>query len=452
MNEQRLRERGVESRLVAPGAGADHVAAVGDARTIYEPSILERFVHGDGIEHTEITGFNEQVEAAKAGGLYPFEAPRMRTLETRTEVLRETGERLSMLNFASYNYLGYGKHPAVIAAAKEALDIYGLGAASTPILSGTFGLHKELEERLVDFIGLPGYGVSLFSSGYGTNLGTISAFVKPGTYVLLDQLAHMSLLEGTILAKAQVRYFRHNDSEHLERLLRKIADGRSRILVCTEGIYSADGDAGCLSRIVEVAKRYRARVLVDEAHSMLLTGPNGRGMCEAQGVLDAVDLLVITFSKAFCGVGGALLARREITQYVNWFAKCRVFSCALDPAVTGGINKVLELAAGPDGAARRERLLTNAELMRSLLMGRVDIGAGRSWVIPIIFGTERLSMAISDYLQRAGLDAGVLQYPAAPRNKARIRLFVTSEHTHAQIREAAAIVLQAADAFGFRRP
>src|SRR5207302_622213 len=122
-----------------------------------------------------------------------------------------------------------------------------------------------------------------------------------------------------------------------------------------EGVYSADGDYSKVGRIVEVAKRYGAKVLVDEAHSMLLVGPHGRGVCADQGVLEAVDLLVMTFSKGFGGVGGALFARNKITQYINWYAKCRMFSCALDPAVTGGIIKSLELARGEDGNQRRER-------------------------------------------------------------------------------------------------
>jgi glycine C-acetyltransferase len=445
--EELLRRRREDKQSPVPGSiGSATTERVGSS---YLDLSYDMFVQAPGLEQTEISGFNAWVDAAKADGLYGFESPRLRTTGTETEILRETGERLTMLNFASYNYLGYGHHPAVIAAAKAALDRYGLGAASAPIISGTFGLHQEFQERLVNFIGLPDYGATLFTSGYSVNLGTISAYAKPGSYLVLDQSAHVSLREGATLAHARALYFRHNDVAHLEEVLRGIARGSTRILVCAEGVYSADGDYAHLADIVGVAKRYGAQVLIDEAHSMLVAGPTGRGVAEAQRVLGDVDLIVITFSKAFCGVGGALVARKDITQYVNWYARCRAFSCSLDPAVTGGINKALELASGPDGTARRERLWANAAHLRGLLAGHVNIGNSQSWVVPVIFGADRMSLPINNFLQRAGLDTGVMQYPATPKNQARIRLFVTSEHEPEQIEQAASIILRAAAEFGF---
>lgn len=415
----------------------------------YLEATYDMFIQGTGTHHAEVDSFNQWVEEANRERIYAFEAPRLQGQKTEIEVQRSTGEILNLLNFSSYNYLGYATHPNVIAAAKDALDRYGLGAASAPITSGTFRLHQQLEQRLIDFFGLPGYGVSLFSSGYGVNTGTISAYMKPGGYVVLDQAAHMCMLEGAKLSGAKVLYFRHNDIDHLEKILKKIADGQTRILVGTEGVYSADGDYGKVGQIVQAAKKYDAKVLVDEAHSMLLAGPNGRGVCEAQGVLEAVDFIVITFSKSFGGVGGALVAKREITQYVNWYAKCRMFSCAIAPAVTGGVTKALELASGNDGDERRRRIRRNADLMRSQLAGKVNIGDSQSWVIPVIYGSDKQTMPLNDYLQREGLDTSIMQFPATPRNKARIRLFVTSEHTPDQITQATQIVLKAADKFNF---
>jgi glycine C-acetyltransferase len=339
----------------------------------------------------------------------------------------------------------------VIAAAKTALDRYGLGAASSPVLSGTLELHTELERALADFVGLPDRGVSLFSSGYAVNTGTISAVVHQGHHVVLDRNAHASLLEGAQLSKATIWYFRHNDVEDLERVLATIAaqGRRTRILVGTEGVFSADGDFGRLKEIAAVCEKHDAWLLVDEAHSMLVAGENGRGVAEAQGVLDKVGLLVVTFSKAFGAVGGALIAHKEIAQYVNWYAKCRMFSCAIDPAATAGVLKGLELGRSADGAARRKRLLDNAERFRTRLRERVSIRDSDSWIVPVHYGTERLTMPINDFLQRRGLDSSIMQFPAVPKQESRIRLFVTSEHTEDQLERAAKIVFEAAEQFGF---
>lgn len=415
----------------------------------YEGYTYDMFMNSMGAQPMEMRRFSEWVSSATEDGIYAFEAARLSEQRTEIELQRANGERLRLLNFSNYNYLGLGLHPDVKQAVKDAVDRYGLGANSSPVHSGTFAIHRELEQRLLDFFGMEGYGCSLFSSGYGVNLGAVSAFIKPGGYVVLDRSAHMSLLEGSELSRGKIAYFRHNDPEDLEKVLQEIANGRHRILVCVEGVYSGDGDYGKLREIVAVAKKYGAFVLVDEAHSFLLTGAKGRGSCEAQGVLDQVDMIVLTFSKAMSGVGGALIAKKEITQYVNWYAKCRMFSCAIDPPVTGGMLKVLELAIGAEGQQRRQRLVENADYFRSLLQGKVDLGLSETWIVPIQYGNEKLTLRINDYLQRHGLDSSVMQFPAVPKNEARIRLFITSEHSKAQLERAAAVLLDAARFFHF---
>lgn len=417
----------------------------------YETHTYDMFMRSTGIALSEMRRFSEWVEDATRDGVYGFESARQSAQTTEIESVRETGEPLNLLNFSSYNYLGLGYHPDVIDAAKSALDQFGLGASSSPVISGTFSLHQKFEEELLRFWGRPDCGVSLFSSGYGVNLGTISALIKPGGHVVLDRSAHMSLLEGAELSKGKISYFNHNDADDLERVLSQIQNGRSRILVCIEGIYSADGDCGRLKDLMRVARRYDAYVLVDEAHSMLLAGENGRGVCEQQDVIDQVDFVVMTFSKAFGGVGGAVIARKELTRYINWYARCRMFSCALDPAVTGGMIKSLELATSPLGQERRARLHANAEYFRSLLEPVVDIGPTRSWIVPVHFGDDRKTLRLNDYLQRNGLDTSIMQFPAVPKNEARIRMFVTSEHTHDQMNQAARIIIRAAEEFQFTR-
>lgn len=403
------------------------------------------------VEHAESTRFSSWVDDIQADDAYSFEVPRLGGQLPEVEVERANGLRLRLLNFGSYNYLGYATHPEVIQAAKDALDRYGLGASSSPILSGTLGLHRQLEAALLELYGLPDRGVSLFSSGYGVNTGVIPAFIKQGHHVILDRSAHMSIQEGAQLSKAKILYFRHNDPDNLDAVLARIAPDQTRMLVCTEGVFSADGDFGRLREISAVCKRYGAALLVDEAHSILVAGEHGRGACELEGVLDQVDLIVLTFSKGFGGVGGALIARREMARYVNWYARCRMFSCALDAPVTGGMIKALELVRSADGAKRRARLHESAALLRDLLRPHVDIGQTESWIVPVFYRHGELTFVLNDFLQRRGLDSSIMQFPAVPKDEARIRLFVTSEHTEEQLRRAARIIREAADHFGFAR-
>ena len=418
----------------------------------YTDFTFDMFLNSAGKDHAEITRFNQWRQQVVDARMYSFQIPHLGPQQPEVRVQRKSGELLDLISFASYNYLGYSYHPEVLAAAKSALDRYGLGATGSPILNGTFKIHEELETKLVEFFGLAGYGVSLFSSGYGANLGVVSALAHKGDYVVLDRLSHASLVDGAILSQAAVKLFKHNDVDHLERVLGRLDYKNSRILVCTEGVYSADGDRGHVGDIVRVAKRYGATVLVDEAHSLLIAGAMGRGVAEEQGVLEEVDMIIATFSKSFGGVGGCLIAKENLTNYVNWYARSRMFSCAIDPAVTGGLIKSLELAAGPDGDAKRKRILHNADYLRSLLQGKLDLGTSHSWIIPVIYRDEHRTIPLSDYLQRAGLDISLMGFPAVPKHQARIRLFVTSEHTEAQMDRGAEILLKAAEKFDFLLP
>lgn len=419
------------------------------SRPDYRDFTYDMFITSAEGEESEVVRFANTVNAAIADGVYAYEVPRLEAQRSEVRAERPDGLQLNLLNFASYNYLGYAHHPAVIAAAKTALDQYGLGACSSPVQAGTLGLHTILEKKLSDFIGTPDTGVSLFSSGYAVNTGTISALVKRGHFIVADSSAHISILEGAQLARAKLLLFEHNDAASLETVLREIGPDAERVLVCTEGVFSAEGDFGALDRIVPIAKAHGAQVLIDEAHSFLLCGPRGRGVAAMMGVLDQVDYLVVTFSKALGAVGGALIARSDVVRYVNWYARCRMFSAAIDPAVTAGVTRGVELGASEEGAAARTRLHANASLLRSLLTGKVRLGHSESWIIPVIFGAKSLIVPLSDWLQRHGLDGSVMSFPAVPMNEARVRLFVTSEHTEVQLRRCAEIIVRAAAEFDF---
>ncbi|MCF8465176.1 MAG: pyridoxal phosphate-dependent aminotransferase family protein [Flavobacteriales bacterium] len=415
----------------------------------YADYTYDMFMMNMSADLEEIDLFGEWFNILNDKNIYTFEAVRDAAQKPEIDLARKNGAPVHIINLSSYNYLGFSYHPEVIKAAQDAVAKYGLGASSSPVLSGTYQIHQELEHALENFFGLPDRGVSLFTAGYSVNLGVISAFIKPGHVVIMDQASHMSIVEGAKLSGGEALYFRHNDMEHLEELLKAKCDDFTRVLVCVEGVYSGDGDFGNLKDVVRLAKQYGAFTLVDEAHSALLAGENGRGVCEMQGVLEDVDLYVMTFSKAFGGVGGAVYAKKNIVKYINWYAKCRMFSCALDPAVTGGMVKVIELAGKPVGYERRARLNANAAYFRNLLQGKVNLGVSDAWVVIVNFGSEKKTLALNDYLQKSGLDTSIIQFPAVPKNDARIRMFVTSEHTQEQLAKAAEIVLSAADKFDF---
>lgn len=398
-------------------------------------------------EAAESTRFGEWVQEVEADGAFAFEARHQGPQEPEVELVRVDGEPMRVLNLSCYNYLGLGYHPDVITAAKAALDRYGLGAGSSPVHSGTFEIHADLERELVGFLGVDDRAASVFSSGYAVNVGAISALMRRRHHIVMDRSAHMSILEGAQLSRANLHYFEHNDPDDLERVLEGLTDRRT--LVCTEGLFSADGDFGALAEIVRISKAHGAWVLVDEAHSIGVAGPTGRGVCEEAGVLEDVDLFVVTFSKAFGGVGGAVITTPGMARYISWYARCRMFSCAIDPAVTAGVTQALRIAGSAEGAVRRERVVAGAKRLRDRLAGKVDLGLSNSWIVTVTYGEETHTIPLLDFLQRSGLDVSVLQFPAVPPGESRIRMFVTSEHSDEQLDRAADLILEAAEKFGF---
>ena len=420
-----------------------------ESRPSYTEFTLDMFSRSSGKNHSEIKQFNQWRDDIIEADKYTFETPHLTPQTPEISVRRIHGDEHDLVNFSSYNYLGYANHPDVIQAAKDALDAFGLGATGSPLLNGTFDIHKKLEQSLTSFFGQQGYGVSLFSSGYGANIGVVSSYIHKGDYVVLDHSSHASLIDGAVMSQGTIKLFRHNDAEFLERILKRISKENRRILVCVEGVYSTDGDYGNLKDIVTVTKNYGASILVDEAHSLLIAGATGKGVVEEFDVLADVDLLIGTFSKSFGGIGGCVYAKNDLINYMNYYARSRMFSCALDPAVTGGIIKALELASGTDGDEKRKRIIENADYLRSLLKDKVDIGTSHSWVIPIIFGDERKSLPLGDYLMKKGYDFSIMMFPAVKKNKSIIRAFVTSEHNKKQLEGCAEALIDASKEFNF---
>src|SRR5262245_3780953 len=339
------------------------------------------FFWGSGKDPFDILGpFDDWFDEARPAGYYLFGQPMSSAPRSRVDVVEQLHKhRLEgLINLASYNYLGVSYRPEVIEAACDAVRKYGTGSSGSPILSGTTDLHDRLARTIADFKHKE--ECLLYPSGYGANLGVIGGLMRSGDLIVTDQFAHASIVDGIILSKAQVRYFRHNNAADLDR---KLKDFNGRKLVIVEGVYSMDGDLANLPEIVEVCQRNGARIMIDEAHSAFLFGPNGRGVAEHFGLDDQIDIHFGTFSKTLGGQGGYVAGNRKLVRYLKGFARSYVFSCALSPGVVGGLIKAAELAHN-EPELRTKLFENTAILMSHLREHGVDIGDSKSQVIPIM--------------------------------------------------------------------
>jgi 8-amino-7-oxononanoate synthase len=360
-----------------------------------------------------------------------YEPAMLAAAEPRTTIDYE-GKPQSVINLCSYNYLGLANHPEVIAAAHEALKTHGLGACGSPMLSGMTDLHRELEQRLAEF--LKREDAMLFNSGFGGALGTISGLLRKTDVAILDNRSHLSLRDGAVLSRCRTEKFEHNDPDSLDAALKR--QGGRRQLVIVEGIYSMDGDFGNLRDLIAVAEKHGARMFIDEAHSMLGCGEHGRGAAEKFGVEKYFPLTYGTFSKAFGSLGGFVAGSKETLQYLRFYAHPYVYSCALPPVVIAGILKALEIATSK-GIALRKVLWENADYFHQKLreMG-VDTGRSTTYIMPLVVGDRERMYRMGHELRRRGLWVAPVDYPAVPQKGICFRACVTAKHTRADLDEA----------------
>jgi glycine C-acetyltransferase len=359
-----------------------------------------------------------------------YEPELLATADVRT-VISYRGKPRPVINLCSYNYLGLANHPEVLAAAHGALRTHGLGACGSPMLSGMTDLHRELERQVAKF--LQREDAMLFNSGFGGALGTISGLLRKSDVAILDNRSHLSLRDGAVLSRCRTEKFEHNDPASLDAALSR-QKGR-RQLVIIEGIYSMDGDFGNLKELLTVAESHGASVFIDEAHSMLACGENGRGAAEHFGVEERVPLVYGTFSKAFGALGGFVAGSKETLQYLRFYAHPYVYSCALPPVVIAAILKALEL--GTSQPELRAQLWENADYFHAQLQGLgLDAGASTTYVMPIVIGDRERMYRLGHELRRRGLWVAPVDYPAVPQNRICFRACVTAKHTRADLDEA----------------
>ncbi len=419
-----------------PGSWAEAIGAPSTASAVeYDFSNFYYSSSDDAL--AVIKPFNAWYSQARPHGYFLFGQPMHTSPGPRVDVQEQAELRhVELLNLSSYNYLGLSYRPEVIEAAKSALDRYGLGAAGSPILSGTMAVHDELQRAIARFKGTE--AALVYPSGYSTNIGLISGLMRAGDVVIMDQNAHASCVDGAILSKAETRFFRHNQADDLEKKLKKCAG--KKVLVVVEGVYSMDGDVCALPEIVEVSKRYGARIMIDEAHSSFIYGEKGQGVVEHFGLKDQIDIHLGTFSKALGGMGGYVAVSHGLSRYLEAFSRSRFFSCALSPVVAAGVLEALHIVEREPEL--RQRLWTNVAHIRGQLdAAGVDVGDSTSQILPVMIRDDRRIFKIARHMQEAGLYLQPVRYPAVAKHRSRFRVSISAAHTFDQLDRAADILV-----------
>jgi glycine C-acetyltransferase len=335
-----------------------------------------------------------------------------------------------MINLCANNYLGLANHPAVLAAAHDALARYGYGVASVRFICGTQSVHRELEERLSAFLSTE--DTILYSSCFDANGGLFETLLDGEDAVISDALNHASIIDGIRLCKARRLRYANNDLNELEQALKDSQNARVR-LIATDGVFSMDGSIARLAEICGLADRYGALVMVDDSHATGFIGSRGRGSHELRGVLGRIDILTGTLGKALGGAsGGYVAARREIVGWLRQRSRPYLFSNSIAPPVAAATLRVLDLLES--STELRERLHANARYFREKMQDLgFDILPGEHPIIPVMLGDAPLAVALADRLQALGVYVVAFAFPVVPHGKARIRTQMSAAHSREQL-------------------
>jgi len=371
------------------------------------------------------------VETTRKENIYPY----FHALESRqdTEVVME-GKRRIMLG--SNNYLGLTVHPAIIEAAKQALDQYGTGCSGSRFLNGTLQLHLELETELADFVGKE--ATMTFSTGFQSNLGIISALVSRQDYMVCDKENHASIYDACRLSYGKMVRYNHNDMESLEKCLKTIPQSAG-ILIITDGVFSMSGDICKLDQIVALAKKYGARVMVDDAHGFGVLGKNGRGTADYFGLTDQVDIIMSTFSKSLASLGGFMAADARIIDYARHVSRPFIFSASIPPSNAAAALAALRVIK--EHPEIPERLQSLADYMRKGLKSRgIAIRESKTPITPIYTYDALRTLKINRRLYEEGVYVNCVLPPATPPGECLLRTSLMASHTEALLEEAMDII------------
>ena len=366
----------------------------------------------------------QEPQKAKAAGIYPYF--RAISSEQDTEVIIN-GKKVLM--FGSNSYMGLTNHPKVKEAAIEATKKYGTGCAGSPFLNGTLDIHKQLEARLAEFVGKE--DAMIYSTGFEVNLGVVSCITGREDYVILDEQDHASIIEGRRLSFSTPLKYKHNDMDSLEDQLKKCAPDKVKLIV-TDGVFSMEGDVAKLPKIVELAKKYDATVMVDEAHGIGVFGKQGRGTCDHFGVTNDVDLIMGTFSKSFASLGGFIATDKEITNFLRHHSRSYIFTASITPASTAASNAALDIMLNEP--ERQENLwkLTNYALEGFRNMG-CEIGHTETPIIPLYIRDNYKTFTVTRDLLNEGVFVNPVVSPAVAPHDTLIRFSLMATHTKEQV-------------------
>ncbi len=364
-----------------------------------------------------------EAKEAIASGIYPFFIPLAEN--EGTEVIYQ-GRRIIMCG--SNNYLGLTMHPKVREAAKQAIERFGTSCTGSRFMNGTLEMHEELERELADFVGKE--AALTFSTGMQTNIGTISALVNRGDYVILDKEDHASIVDGAILSMGEIKRFRHNDMHHLERVLADLSDDKGKLVV-VDGLYSMEGDIAPLPELVPICNKYGARLMVDDAHAMGVLG-KGRGTAAHFGMTEQVDLIMSTFSKSFASLGGFIAGDEDVVHYVKHHARALIFSASLPPANLAAALAALHIMREEPELV--ERVNCVGDRMRAGLKGMgFNTGNSTTPIIPIIIGDNQKTFLTWKLLFDSGVFVNPVISPAVAPGRQLLRTSYMASHTNDQI-------------------
>lgn len=366
-------------------------------------------------------------QEAKAAGIYPYF--RAISSEQDPEVIIN-GKKVLM--FGSNCYTGLVNDPRIKEAAIEATRKYGTGCAGSPFLNGTLDLHKTLEAKIGEYIGKE--DVMIYSTGFEVNLGVVSALTGREDYILWDEQDHASIIEGRRLSFSQSLKYKHNDMDSLEKQLQKCDPDKVKLIV-TDSVFSMEGDVADVRSITELAKKYNASVMVDEAHGIGVFGPGGRGVCHHYGVADDVDLIMGTFSKSFASLGGFIATDKEITNFLRHHSRSYIFTASITPASTAAALKALEIMQ--EEPERQEQLwkLTHYALDGFRNMG-CEIGNTSTPIIPLFIRDNFKTFAITRDLLEEGIFVNPVVSPAVAPTDTLIRFSLMATHSMEQVDRA----------------
>jgi 8-amino-7-oxononanoate synthase len=385
-------------------------------------------------DFTTLPGYEEIRIQRTIGQKIGVATPYFRMHDTRAGT-RSQIEGREVINFSSYDYLGLNGSPAVTAAAKSAIDRYGVSASASRHVAGERPVHRALEEALAAHYGVDDCVVIV--SGYATNLGVIGQLVGQKDLVVSDALVHNSAVMGGVLSGAARRSFPHNDFDALDRLLASTRDKFERALIVVEGLYSMDGDHPDLRRLIEIKTRYQAWLMVDEAHALGVLGRRGYGSFEHCGI-DArqVDIWMGTLSKTLAGCGGYIAGSAELVDYLKSLLGVFVYSVGMPPLIAAAAHAALDMLHGEP--QRVLQLQANAARFKELAQERgLDTGTGAGTAVsPIVVGDSIPAVVLSQKLLERGINVLPVLYPAVPAKASRLRFFLTAMHTESEMKTA----------------